>query len=252
MPLAASGRGGLVHDPQTHALLLVAQAWRLQPASEERGEPAMLFLAGCRVPPAVGVVGGDGGAFEASYLPVRCTLPFGTRLLVINAELNGDTAAGPAGGNTAADFEALATSLPVPDLNALDEWGSPAAVRLPLPDGGEWHIRHYPRRPALEAWRRRLAEDGPTFETWAEMLAAYDGGWTLPCASPSQMTSLDQWHDVPDDVQVTIADFITAIVAGTLTPDGGREPPPPSSPTSVPTERPPLAPPSPLAAEGWA
>jgi hypothetical protein len=114
------------------------------------------------------------------------------------------------------------SSLPVPDPEALDAWPSPVSVTVPLDHQGSWYVRKYPRRKRLQSWRERLTEDGATVETWAELLAAYDGGWTLPCPSPSEMLAPEQWNDAPRVAVEAVVDFLALVVAGVLSPEDGQ------------------------------
>lgn len=230
MPFAAAGAGALLYDDATRDLLLVAETYHLTPSDQG---PYRLALTGCRPVPPPGLVGGDWAALgELTDAEVfasanrrtaaRLALPFGNDWLVVMAELAGDPL-------HQTEIRLDCTSLPVPDPDALDDWPSPITVTVPLPDDGAWYVRQYPRRKRLEEWRTRLAADGATDDTWAELLAAYDGGWTLGCPSPSEMTAREQWNDPPMAAVEAVGTFLAMVIAGTLSPDGQ----PPESPMST-------------------
>jgi hypothetical protein len=224
MPFAAAGSGALVYAADERALLLVAEEYALQPTD---GGGYRVALTGCRPPAPPGVVGGDWAvrppptdaevfAAAARRTAVRLALPFGQDWLVLVAELAGDPAA-------QRDVRLDAASLPVPDPEALDDWPSPVAVTVPLPDGGAWSVRAHPRRKRLAAWRDSLLDAGPNAATWHHLLAAYDGGWTRPDPPPAEMADASGWDAVPQAVVDAVVAFLAASAAAMLERAGGDD-----------------------------
>lgn len=100
----------------------------------------------------------------------------------------------------------------------LDDWSVPTEA-VPLPHGHTWYVRTLPRHAVLQTWRKRLEKDGATLRTWGQLIAAYDGGWTLPEPSPGAMRNVRGWRRVPTETTAAVVNHLvdqalTSVAAG--------------------------------------